>query len=239
MAKKKDSSLKVDMYFPDLAELRAELKKLPNNLAAKHLQAALRRAVQPGLSALRRNTPKGPTGNLRKSIKTKSKSYPKNGTAVAMVGYTWGGDSKGYHQGFIEFGTKERRTKKRFASSWKRSLLNNTGSVAGFQILNPKRGRNAGKLVTNPKPPKAFFKSAKVGEQVNLGKMPIGGRTGVPPVKTAFAQAKPEMEATLRMQLAARIENAWRELEGRTKRGIQTTYNAYRDKKILDRLFGG
>jgi hypothetical protein len=57
-------------------------------------------------------------------------------------------------------------------------------------------------------------------------------------VKTAFAQAKPEMEVTLRMQLAARIENAWRELEGRTKRGIQTTYNAYREKKILDRLTG-
>jgi hypothetical protein len=240
MAKKKDSTLKVDMYFPDMDELRAELKKLPNNLAAKGLGAALRKAIQPGLTALRRNTPKGPTGNLRKSIKTKVKTYPRTGAAVGMVGYSWGGDSKGYHQGFLEFGTKERRTKKRFASSWKRSLLNNAGaSRAGFQILNPKRGRNAGKLVTNPKPPKAFFKSAKAGQTVELGKMPIGGRTGVPPVKTAFAQAKPEMEVTLRMQLAARIENAWSELEGRTKRGIQTTYNAYREKKILDRLFGG
>ena len=240
MAKKKDSSLKVDMYFPDMDELRAELKKLPNNLAAKGLGAALRKAIQPGLTALRRNTPKGPTGNLRKSIKTKVKTYPRTGAAVGIVGYSWGGDSKGYHQGFLEFGTKERKTKKRFASSWKRSLLNNAGaSVAGFQIINPKRGRNAGKLVTNPKPPKAFFKSAKAGQQVDLGRMPVGGRTGVPPVKTSFAQAKPEMEATLRMQLAARIEKAWDELEGRTKRGIQTTYNAYREKKILDRLFGG
>jgi len=236
MAKQKSSTQTVDMYFPDMTELRAELKKLPENLAAKHLQAALRRAVQPGLSALRRNTPKGPTGNLRKSIKTKSKSYPKNGTAVAMVGYSWGGDKSGYHQGFIEFGTKERKTKSRYASTFRSKTPQRAG---GFQIINAKRGRNAGKMVTNPKAPKAFFKSAKAGETVSLGKMPIGGRTGVAPVKTAFAQARPEMESELRMQLAARIEKAWMELAGRTKRGLQTTYNAYREKKILDRLFGG
>jgi len=235
MAKQKDSTLKVDMYFPDMAELRAELKKLPTNLAAKHLQAALRRAVQPGLSSLRRNTPWGPTGNLRKSIKTKSKSYPKNGTAVAMVGYSWGGDKSGYHQGFIEFGTKERKTKSRYASTFRSKTPQRAG---GFQIITKKRGKFAGVMQTKPYP-KAFFKSAKAGETVSLGKMPIGGRTGVAPVKTAFAQARPEMEATLRMQLAARIEKAWMELAGRTSRGLQTTYNAYREKKILDRLFGG
>ena len=67
MARQKDSTLKVDMYVPDMAELRAELKKLPTNLAAKHFGAAMRKAIQPGLTALRRNTPKGPTGNLRRS----------------------------------------------------------------------------------------------------------------------------------------------------------------------------
>jgi len=241
MAKaKRDSTLSVDMYFPDMEELRAELAKLPKNLAAKHFGAALRKAIQPGLKALRQTTPKGPTGNLRKSIKTKVKTYPRNGTAVGLVGYSWGGESKGYHQGFLEFGTKERKTKKgRFASSWKSSSLNNSQYVrGGFTILNPKRGRNAGKLVTSPKPPKAFFKTAKAGQVVNLGKMPVGGRTGVPPVKTAFNRARPEMEAELRLQLGARIEKAWDELEGRTKRGLQTTYNSYREKKILDRLFG-
>ena len=242
MAKPKpDSTLKLDVYFPDLDELRAELRRLPNNLAAKHLGAALRKATQPGLTALRKNTPKGPTGNLRKSIKTKVKTYPKNGNAVGMVGYSWGGENKGYHQGFIEFGTKERTTKKgRFASSWKRSSLTNASYTAGgFRIINAKRGRNAGKLVTQPRPPKAFFKSAKQGENVKLGKMPIGGRTGVPPVKTAFTQSRTAMETELRLQLGARIEKAWAELEGRTKRGLQTTYNQYRERKIIQRLFGG
>jgi HK97 gp10 family phage protein len=236
MAKQKDSTLTVDMYFPDMAELRAELKKLPTNLAAKHFGAAMRKAIQPGLRQLRANTPKGPTGNLRKSIKTKVKTYPRTGAAVGLVGYSWGGDSRGYHQGFIEFGTKERKTKSRYASTFRSKTPQRAG---GFQIITPKRGRNAGKMVTNPKAPKAFFKSAKAGETVSLGKMPIGGRTGAAPVKTAFAQARPEMESELRMQLAARIQKAWEELAGRTKRGIQTTYNAYREKKILDRLFGG
>jgi hypothetical protein len=236
MARKNDSALAVDMYFPDMAELRAELKKLPTNLAAKHFGAAMRKAIQPGLRQLRANTPRGPTGNLRKSIKTKVKTYPRTGAAVGLVGYSADARNKGNHQGFIEFGTKDRKTKGRFASTF---LSKTPQRAGGFQILNPRRGRNAGKMVTNPKPPKAFFKSAKAGETVSLGKMPIGGRAGVPPVKTSFAQAKPEMEASLKMQLAARIEKAWQELAGRTSRGLQTTYNAFREKKILDRLFGG
>lgn len=239
MAKPKpDSTLKVDMYFPDMNELRAELLKLPKNLAAKHLGAALRKAVQPGLTALRKNTPKGPTGNLRKSIKTKVKTYPKNGNAVGMVGYSWGGESKGYHQGFIEFGTKERTTKQgRFASSFRWKLDTAGRGRGGFRIVTPTRGKGAGKMKTvNPPYPKSFFKSAKAGQKVDLGKMPIGGRTGKPPVKTAFNQARPAMEVELRLQLAARIEKAWAELEGRTKRGLQTTYNQYRERKILERL---
>lgn len=241
MAKKQDSTLRVDMYFPDMDELRAELLKLPRNLAAKHLGAALRKATQPGLTALRKNTPKGPTGNLRKSIKTKVKTYPKDGRAVGMVGYSWGGESKGYHQGFVEFGTKDRQTKKgRFASSFKWKLDTAGKGRGGFRIEVSKRGKNKGKMRTvSPAYPKSFFKSAKQDQKVQLGKMPVGGRTGVPPVKTSFSQARPEMEASLRLQLGARIEKAWDELEGRTKRGLQTTYNQYREQKIIQRLAGG
>jgi HK97 gp10 family phage protein len=205
---KKAGAIELSMEFPELTHLRDELKKLPTNIAAKHLGASLRKAMAPGVTALKRNTPKGPTGNLRKSVKLKIKPYFKDGNAVGIVGYEIGKGSKGYHQGFLEFGTKERRTKKRFASSWKRSLLNNTGSLAGFQILNPKRGRNAGKLVTNPKPPKAFFKSAKAGQQVDLGRMPVGGRTGVPPVKTSFTQSRAQMVSILQTELGTRLEKA-------------------------------
>lgn len=244
MARKRDSSLELELYFPDLDELRAELKRLPNNLAAKHLGAALRKAVQPGLTALRKRTPKGPTGNLRRSIRTKVKTYPKNGNAVGMVGYSWGRgteDSKGYHQGFIEFGTKKRETKRGSVASSFRWKLDTAGKGrGGFKIQVGRRGAGKGKLKTvSPSYPKSFFKKAKGDQKVDLGRMPVGGRTGVPPVKTAFNESKTAMQAELRLQLAARIEKAWAELEGRTRLGLQTTYNQYRDRKILDRLFGG
>jgi HK97 gp10 family phage protein len=216
-------SLELSMEFPELTQLREQFKELPKNIAAKHLGAALRKAMAPGQVSLRKNTPKGPTGNLRKSIKTKVKVYAKDGNAVGIVGYAIGKGSLGYHQGFLEFGTKERKTKGRFASSWKSSSLNNSQYVrGGFTILNPKRGRNAGKLITKPKSPKAFFKTAKQGQVVNLGKMPVGGRTGVPPVKTSFNQAQPAMRSLLQNELATRLEKALNEVKGRVARGLIT-----------------
>jgi HK97 gp10 family phage protein len=220
---KAGGSLELSMEFPELTQLREQFKELPKNIAAKHLGAALRKAMAPGQAALRKNTPKGPTGNLRKSIKTKIKVYAKDGNAVGLVGYAIGQGSLGYHQGFLEFGTKERKTKGRFASSWKSSSLNNSQYVrGGFTILNPSRGRNAGKLITKPKPPKAFFKTAKKGEVVRLGKMPVGGRTGVPPVKTSFNQAQPAMRSLLQQELATRLEKALNEVKGRVARGLIT-----------------
>lgn len=220
---KNAGAIELSLEFPELTELRQQFRDLPKNIAAKHLGAALRKAMAPGLAQLKKNTPKGPTGNLRKSAKIKIKTYKKDGNAVGIVGYEIGGGSKGYHQGFLEFGTKERQTKGRFASSWKRSSLNNASYTAGgFRIINARRGRNAGKLVTQPKPPKAFFKSAKAGERVKLGKMPIGGRTKQPPVKSAFNQTRPQMVSLLRGELATRLEKALAEVKGRAARGLIT-----------------
>jgi HK97 gp10 family phage protein len=207
-------SLEIGMEFPELTELRKQLRELPKNIAAKHMGAALRAAMQPGVAALRKNTPKGPTGNLRKSIKIKVKKYPKDGNAVGIVGYETGKGSKGYHQYWLEQGTKERHTKGRIASSWAKR--------GQFRVVNPKRGKNAGKLVTNPKSPKAFFKAAKAGERVSLSKMPVGGRTGVPPVKTSFTQSQAAMRSVLQKELSTRLEKAIAEVKGRVARGLIT-----------------
>jgi HK97 gp10 family phage protein len=226
-------SLELNMEFPELTELREQFKTLPKNIAAKHLGAALRKAMAPGQAALRKNTPKGPTGNLRKSIKTKIKVYAKNGNAVGLVGYEIGGGSKGYHQGFLEFGTKERKTKGPVASSFKqrgqftiarpRKLgkpPKNLFGAAGDRYAARYRSRL--KVQTNPKYPKAFFKRAADGKVVKLGKMPVGGRTGVPPVKTAFNQAQPAMRSLLQQELATRLEKALNEVKGRVARGLIT-----------------
>ena len=216
---KASGDLELSLEFPDLTKLREELKAVPKNIAAKHLVAALRIAMKPGMEALKRNTPKGPTGNLKKSIKFKGVKYTKDGNGVGMVGYSWGKGAKGYHQGFIEFGTKERHTKGRIASS----LRWPSGSPRGaFRVVNPRRGRNAGKLTTVPKPPKAFFKSAKLGERVSLGRMPIGGKSRQAPVKRSFREARPAMVTLLQMELGKRLEKALAEAKGRAARGLIT-----------------
>jgi HK97 gp10 family phage protein len=226
-------SLTLGMEFPELTELREQFKSLPKNIASKHLGAALRKAMVPGKSALRNSTPKGPTGNLRKSITVKIKTYPKDGNAVGIVGYSWGGASKGYHQGFVEFGTKERKTKGPVASSFaKRGQFTiarprrlgkqpkNLFGAAGDRYAARYRSRL--KVQTNPKYPKAFFKRAADGKVVKLGKMPVGGRAGVPPVKTAFKQAEPAMRSLLQAELATRLEKALNEVKGRAARGLIT-----------------
>jgi HK97 gp10 family phage protein len=213
-----DTRIKFDVNYPGLESLRREFRLLPNNVAARYLGSALKKAVRPLQSAIRRNTPRGPTGNLQKSVGIKAKTFPKKGTAYVVVGYqNSGGDrGKGYHQGLVEFGTKPRQTTGRIASSWNSPK---SAPRKGFSIQNITRGRNKGKLRTSPKPPKAFFKSAKAGQTVALGQMPKGGRKGQPPIKTAFAQTKSTVESDLRLQLEAALENALRELAEKARRG--------------------
>lgn len=215
-----DTRLKFSVEYPGLEDLRREFRQLPNNVAARYLGSALKRAAKPLQSAIRKNTPRGPTGNLQKSVGIKAKTFPKKGTAYVVVGYqNRGGDrGKGYHQGLVEFGTKPRKTKGRIASSWS---LPKSAPRGGFTIQNISRGKNKGRLRTFPKPPKAFFKSAKAGQTVDLGQMPKGGRKGQPPIKSAFAQTKSTVESELRLQLEAALENAFRELAEKARRGGQ------------------
>lgn len=126
--------VEVKVGFPELDNLKRAFDNLRPSLAKKHMGAAIRRSLKPGVDALRSTTPKGPTGNLRRAIASKVKTYA-NGGAVGLVGYTAAGSGKtkpaasgtvkkgknlGYHMGFLEFGTKERHTKGPIASSFKR-----------------------------------------------------------------------------------------------------------------------
>lgn len=251
----RNTAVKISFQYPDLNELRNEFRNLPKTLAARYMEKVMKAAVKPGLTKLREVTPRGPSGNLKKSIRQKTKKYVKDGTAIGLVGYTVGKGAKGYHQGWLEFGTKQRRTSGRFASSlrWPEG-----GPRGSFEIINnyskTKQARRTGRqadrlaaraakqfaaslgsstkakqsaakvvslrakqsalsaaarqLKTRPGPPRAFFKSAPIGQQVDLGKMPVGGRTGKPPVKTAFNAARGEMVGIMKEQMAAQLELA-------------------------------
>jgi len=114
--------LKIAMPAP--YEVAQAFKEIPRNIAATCMGAAVKRAMAPCLQKLKALTPKGPTGNLFRAARIKSVKYPKSGTGVAVVGYekagkapskSAGGGSvkkgsdRGFHQFWLEKGTKNRR----------------------------------------------------------------------------------------------------------------------------------
>ena len=116
----------VTLEFPDLPGLAEQFRQLPKSLASAAIGAGVKRAMKPAEEELKRQTPVGPTGNLKRGISTKAKRYPKTGSAVAIVGYRKSGtgrppkegtkrrnkaSDKTQHQFLVEYGSKPRVTK--------------------------------------------------------------------------------------------------------------------------------
>ena len=114
------------LEFPDLPGLAEQFRHLPKSLASAAIGAGVKRALKPAEEELKRQTPVGPTGNLKRGIATKAKRYPKTGSAVAIVGYRKSGtgkppkegtkrrnkaSDKTQHQFLVEYGSKPRVTK--------------------------------------------------------------------------------------------------------------------------------
>jgi hypothetical protein len=151
----KDGLIKIQ--GPDLFEVREQFKKLPRNIAARVIGAGLKRAAAPGEKALKQITSKGPTGNLRRAIRTLVKRYPRDGAAVAVVGFIKAGTGKAksagggsvkkgsdraFHQFWIEFGTKDRvirtpgdKPYRRSSPKEKRKLIKAVGKKQARELL--------------------------------------------------------------------------------------------------------
>ncbi len=107
----------------DLDDLIRAYAKLPGSLARRHLKAAIRRSIKPFTPALKAATPRGATGNLRRSVITVVKFGTKvsrgsgeafRGTAMGIVGFSRKGkkkNQKGDHSVLVEAGSKPRRRK--------------------------------------------------------------------------------------------------------------------------------
>ena len=182
----------------------------------KYMKTAFNAVTKPAMRALRQATPRGPTGNLKRSVVKKHTSN------YAIVGYAAARrnaeeNQKGHHQNLLEYGgTRIRRTEGRIASTF-----NSAGKGRGGKIQTrvTKQGKNRGKIRTvSPKFPKGFLKSAPAGERVTLGKMPVGGRTNKPPIRTAFNAAQGEIKSVLKDQLATVLERANKDIGDRAKR---------------------
>lgn len=218
----------IRVEFPELKKLQQAFLGFRTSLARKHMGAAIRRSLKPGVDALKRNTPKGPTGNLRRAISSKVKTYM-SGNAVGLVGFIAAGSGKNksagggsvkkgkdraFHAGFLEFGTKERVIK---TSSLKAgaSIASSFKTLGPFKIAKiATRGKYKGavRVNTTPKYPKAFFKKAPRGGVISLHEMPIGGRSGGPPVKDAYKESLGSMRNQLAIEMTKSLIAAQKDL---------------------------
>ena len=229
----------------DAADLKAKQKALANLFGpdgnkglSQVLGDALEKAILPAYLRLREVTPVGPTGNLQRAVDQKVVMYPKNGGAVGLIGYrqsskekgTAGtgsvrlGKERGFHQWWLEFGTKERVVEavsnKPFQrkAHTRRMKSGKVANVSAHQV----RGQGAivasslkarGPFEINPdgtkSQPYAFFMKGKKGEgAIRLPAMQPGGRAGRPPVQTAFNQTRNQVAEILTRELSISLDAA-------------------------------
>jgi len=127
----------------DLSAMMGAFKTLPPVIAKRYLRSGMSRAIKPFVPALKSATPKGPTGNLRRSVKAITKFYDKSasGAAVGIVGFGKGGkkkNQKGGHSTLVENGTGQRvqkKTKRKCGRMPARGMLAATLSSNGQAIL--------------------------------------------------------------------------------------------------------
>jgi len=213
----------VKFDFPDIDELRDGFRALPKKLSAITQGAAVKRAMQPAVAALKANSPRGPTGNLARAVKLKTVRYPKTGTGAAIVGYVKPGSGKSksaqggkvrkgsdraFHQFWIEFGTKERRilnpSKMRgyvIASSY--------DSLGPFSLKRQRMVKGGRKVVqSSPKYPKSFFKAAPAGQALVLPAV-----RAQQPVARTWNQVRAQVTGSLEKELRQGLINARKQLE--------------------------
>jgi HK97 gp10 family phage protein len=99
---------KMQVRVDGIDELLKRFNEVDKSVRKKYLGAAMNRACKPAVKSLKANTPKGPSGNLRKSAGVKVERT-RNGNAFAIIGYRRSGNSKGFHAWWLEDGVGERR----------------------------------------------------------------------------------------------------------------------------------
>lgn len=104
-----------NMTVDGVEEILRGFQILPASIQKKYLGAAVREASKDEIPEIKALTPKGPTGNLRRSVGFKLEKKRKNQTAVGVLGYRskTGGSNreKGFHAWWIENGTMVRTPK--------------------------------------------------------------------------------------------------------------------------------
>jgi hypothetical protein len=202
---------KIDL--PEYKNLLRDLQKITKDtkLISQKMRSALRYAAKPTFEALTANVSKlgTKTGNLARAVNIKAKAYSKSGNAVVLVGYISAGKgtkkqrkagrTNAYHQHLVEFGTRPRYTKRGSVAS----------SYSDFKFAISKRNG----MIHTQGYPSTFFKRARAGHGVQLGRMPVGGSFGRPPLRDAFERTKSQIRTRLADKTPKVIKSIYKALD--------------------------
>lgn len=125
-------------------EINAALKSFEHKTRKKVLKKAMANAAADIRKRVRGATPKGKTGNLRKSVTSGSRILRKNETIWGGVWYSVKGKKKGFHANWIEYGTNERWVQNYRGHD---GVAVSVGSIKGERLITKVYKQSMGKQV--------------------------------------------------------------------------------------------
>lgn len=100
-------------------------------------------------------------------------------------------------------------------------IASSFNKLGPFQIVK-QVGRD-GRVQTDPPYPRAFFRKSK--NPIIIPETPVGGRSGQPPLETAWNQTRGLVADTIQRELALSVEQAWAALRFRSSGTASGTDN--------------
>lgn len=148
------------------------------------------------------------------------------------------GPDRAFHQFWLEEGTQERtittiankpyrrkshRRRTRFgtvttvrdhivAKGQNAVIASSYRKLGPFTVAPTSRKAAGVRVQTEPAYPAAFFRKARKGQPIRIEAMPAGGRSGQPPLKTAWERTQGTVAAILQQEIGMSIEKALQSL---------------------------
>ena len=217
-----------------LADVAAELKKLPRDISTKYQLRALKKAAKPGQEALRKNVAAlgEVTGNLLASVSQVSRKYTNNkaklpvgvvvvgfrrpvnsksqkGATPAFIGGTvLKGPNRAYHSHLVEYGTKPRQAGKSKRVSRRRVVLGGRIRTLTERVKEKPTGRG---VLSSFKTRGPFFRPGVRRYPVDfIATGTVRGSPARRPLTRAFQSTQSQMQSILDVEMRKALTAAIR-----------------------------
>lgn len=106
--------MQLGITISGVEDILQRFSRLPLGIQKKYLRAAVNKVTKPYVATVKSLVPRGPTGNLRRSVGVVTEAKRRGATQTAVLGFRRGdkggenGNRSGYHAYWIERGVKTR-----------------------------------------------------------------------------------------------------------------------------------